>query len=98
MKRKPAASSPPAAFATKIAYSRSWISAHRAVGNCDADANLWPQPLVQAPAKDQMEREVCWRVCRPGTMKLEDAVALVTDWHAGYSIVFGDPPVARAGR
>jgi hypothetical protein len=92
---------PHTAFRTRIAGSPSWLD-HRvprclAVGDYDADSNLSPQPLTEALITDELEREVRWRVCRAGTMTFNDAVALFTDWQAGYRIVFGHPRRQETG-
>jgi hypothetical protein len=63
-----------------------------AVGNYDGDDNLQPQPLTEARVKDQMEREVCRRVCDHHSLGLADGVALFRDWQTGYWRIFGHPP------
>jgi hypothetical protein len=68
-----------------------------AVGDYDGDDNLWPQPRAEALIKGQLEREVCQRVCRVETMKLDDAVGLFADGKPVIACV-RMPPAAGEGR
>lgn len=50
------------------------------LGGADTAANLWPQPLPEARAKDVLERETCKAVCN-GSMSLSDAQKrFMGDW------------------
>jgi hypothetical protein len=68
----------------------------RCLGGQDTDDNLVPQPLAEADVKDELEREVCRRVCgRRPTMAVEAAWRLGDswrNWRAGYRQVFGREP------
>jgi hypothetical protein len=51
-------------------------------GSNDA-RNLWPQPLLDAREKDEIERAACIAVCRDHTLTLDQAQRLFlapTDW------------------
>jgi len=74
------------AFRSRITDCTSWITVYRGASRTaitTPTATYGPKPLGEALVKDEMEREVCWRVCHAGTIKLDDAVDLFADWLNG---------------
>ena len=62
------------------------------IGGENISANLWPQPIVQARAKDQLENEARVEVCA-GKMSLQDAQQwFLGDWVDAYRRVFNASP------
>lgn len=58
----------------------------------DADPrNHWPMRWDDAELKDELEREVCIRVCDLHTMSLDDAQRLfLGDWRQAYRMISGE--------
>jgi hypothetical protein len=84
--RRRAVSSLLTAFRSRITDCTSWITVYRGAlrtAITTPTATYGPKPLGEALVKDEMEREVCWRVCHAGTIKLDDAVDLFADWLNG---------------
>jgi hypothetical protein len=53
------------------------------LGGSNDARNLWPQPLLDAREKDEIERAACIAVCRDHTLTLDQAQRLFlapTDW------------------
>jgi hypothetical protein len=63
-------------------------------GGDNADPrNHWPMRWSDAELKDELEREVCVRVCNWRTMSLDVAQRLfLGDWREGYREIFGRTP------
>ena len=61
--------------------------------------NHWPQPWDEARLKDQLEREICIRLCDRHTIGLDEAQAIfLGDWRASYRKIFGPQPTSEARR
>jgi hypothetical protein len=69
-------------------------------GNDNASpANHWPQPWDEARLKDQLEREICIRLCDRRSISLDEAQAIfLGDWRVTYRKIFGSERTSEARR